>query len=448
MIFTETHIISKGDKFFKEADRVSFLSKNLYNCALYSVKQEFIKTSVEKMSGLTSHAVYKNYHVIRKEFQGQVDYIALPQKVANHTLRLLDKNWRSFFTAIKDWKKHPEKYLGMPGMPGYLHIEEGRYTVSYERGAISTKELKKGLVKLSGTKIFVPFINKAHKLVSARLTPTDNNEYKLEIVYEKIKTEEEKKYELEHEKFLRTNGIIAGIDPGVNNLMAITFGKENVRPILINGRPLKSINQYYNKKRAELQEKMKKAQPKKKVETTDEKKSWRHVERVGKSTSANIKNLTANRNHKVDGFMHKATTVAIAKCVENGVGTIVVGKNNNWKQECNMGNVGNQNFISIPFAKMIDMLTYKGNAVGIKVIQTEESYSSKCSFLDLEEMKHHDKYLGKRTSRGCFKSAEGIKINADVNGSYNIIRKVAPEIFMKGVEGFAVNPLDLIQIHK
>ena len=178
-----------------------------------------------------------------------------------------------------------------------------------------------------------------------------------------------------------------------------------------------------------------------------EKEEDKKKEPKEQKTSNAIKKLTADRNHKVDGYMHKSTSVAIDECVKNNVKELIIGKNPNWKQNCNIGKKNNQNFVFIPFTKMIKMLSYKAALVGIKVTITEEAYTSKCSFLDLEEMCHHDKYLGKRTSRGCFKSATGKIINADINGSYNCIRKVVPEIFKQGIEGFAVNPVSLI-IHK
>ena len=438
MNLVETHIIKKGDKFYDEADKVSFAAKNLYNYANYLVRQEFINTSKEKEEGKREFAIYKNYHVIRRELKGQADYIVLPQKVSNHVLKMLDKSWRSFFASIKGWKVNPGKYLGRPSLPNYLDKEEGRYTVSYEKGAISRKELKNGFVKLSGTNIMIPFINKDKQLVGARIVPTSNNEYKLEIIYKEpaLKPKEE--------------GIVAGIDIGVNNLIALTFGEKEITPKLISGRPLKSMNQYYNKKKAELQEKLSKAQPnkKKKVEVVAENKEEdKKREPKEQKTSNAIKKLTADRNHKVDGYMHKSTSVAIDECVKNNVKELIIGKNPNWKQNCNIGKKNNQNFVFIPFTKMIKMLSYKAALVGIKVTITEEAYTSKCSFLDLEEMCHHDKYLGKRTSRGCFKSATGKIINADINGSYNCIRKVVPEIFKQGIEGFAVNPVSLI-IHK
>ena len=453
MNLVEKHIISPGSEFFAEAERVSFLSKNLYNYANYIVRQEFIKTSKEKELGKRTFAIYLNYHEIRKMLQGQVDYIALPQKVANHTLRLLDKAWKGFFKSIKDWKRNPSKYLGKPGLPGYLDKVEGRYLVSYEKGAISTKELKTGYVKLSGTKISVPFMNIEEKLVAARIVPTQNTEYILEIIYY-VKEEE-----------IKENGIYSGIDLGVNNLMVVTFAEKGVNPIIINGRPVKSINQYYNKKRAALQADLKKSQ-KKKIAAAEDQKKRREEEKLLKDSNGNpvtkaaeeetikiqktskaIKKLTATRNHKIEDYMHKATTVVVDILAKKGVQTLVIGKNPFWKQECNMGKKANQNFVSIPFTKMIEKLKYKNKLVGIITILNEEAYTSKCSFLDLEEMCHHDKYLGKRTSRGMFISAEGRKINADVNGSYNSIRKVVPGLFNKGIEDFAVNPVKVI-IHK
>ena len=445
MNLVERHIINKGSEFYKEADRVSLLSKNLYNFANYSIRQEFINTSKEKEEGLREFANYKNYYEMRKELAGQIDYVALPQKVANHTLRLLDKSWKSFFKSIKEWNKFPDKFLGKPGLPNYLDVEIGRYIVSYEKGAISAKELKKGFIKLSGTDISVLFINCDKKLISARIVPTKNNEYVLEIIYKCP------------EVALKTEGITAGIDIGVNNLMAIVFAEEGVAPALVNGRPLKSINQYYNKQKAMFQKKLDKAQSKKlkeleKQQTAEYQKikgqpNVKKPKKLTQSTSNAIKKLTANRNHKIEDYMHKATAATIVACEKNNVKTIIVGKNKNWKQKSKMSKKTNQSFVAIPFARMIEMLIYKARLVGIKVIAIEESYTSKCSFFDLEELCQHNNYLGKRTSRGCFKTAVGNKINADINGAYNTIRKVAPDIFKQGVEGFAVNPLNLI-IHK
>jgi IS605 OrfB family transposase len=140
--------------------------------------------------------------------------------------------------------------------------------------------------------------------------------------------------------------------------------------------------------------------------------------------------------------------------VREGVGTLVVGKNDGWKQEVNMGKRNNQNFVFIPHSRFIDMLTYKAELVAIRVIVTEEGYTSKASFLDLDELPIYDpdfdheqqtegkpRFSGKRVKRGLYLAADGRPINADVNGAYNIIRKVAPEAFAEGVEGAVVHPV-------
>lgn len=131
--------------------------------------------------------------------------------------------------------------------------------------------------------------------------------------------------------------------------------------------------------------------------------------------------------------------------VNEGIGTLVIGKNPEWKQEVNMGSRNNQNFVQIPHARFIQMLSYKAQLVGIRVLITEESYTSKCSFLDSEPIGKHERYMGKRVKRGLFRSAMGHYINADVNGAYNIIRKVAPKIF-KGVEGIVVHPTRVARV--
>jgi putative transposase len=141
--------------------------------------------------------------------------------------------------------------------------------------------------------------------------------------------------------------------------------------------------------------------------------------------------------------MHKASRFVVNHFISNGIGVVVIGKNNHWKTETNMGKINNQAFVSIPHARLIDMITYKCKLVGINIIITEESYTSKCSFIDAEEMKHQEKYLGKRAERGLFISKNKIKINADCNGSGNIIRKVIPNAFADGIEGVVVRPIKI-----
>ena len=195
-----------------------------------------------------------------------------------------------------------------------------------------------------------------------------------------------------------------------------------LNPIIINGRVLKSMNQYFNKKKAKLQ-------------------SY-----IGdKGTSNKIISLTNKRNRKISDYLHKTSKYVIEMCLLNKIGKIIIGKNKQWKQEINIGSKNNQSFVAIPHAKLIEMIRYKAKMYQIEVIITEESYTSKCSFIDNESIAKHEIYLGKRINRGLFKSSNGLKINADVNGSLNIARKVIPNFNInsieKGIQGIVVSPI-------
>ena len=163
-----------------------------------------------------------------------------------------------------------------------------------------------------------------------------------------------------------------------------------------------------------------------------------------KYCSKRILRLGFKRSRKIKHYFHHVSKFVVSYCVENNIGTIVIGKNDGWKESSNMGRINNQNFVSIPYNMLIDQIEYKSSLVGISVVRTEESYTSKCSFLDLEKVEKHEKYLGYRKSRGMFKSKKYGEINADVNGSFNIIRKVFPREFSEGIEGFVVNPVSYI----
>lgn len=226
-------------------------------------------------------------------------------------------------------------------------------------------------------------------------------------------------YEQELQQVNVNPAYYAGIDIGMNNLAALTSNKPGFQPVLVNGRPVKSVNQYYNKRKAELQ---------KQLGTTD--------------TTKRMERLTNKRNRRIDQYMHEASRWIIDHLVKEEIGILVIGKNDGWKQNSDMGKRTNQNFVSIPHARFIQMLSYKAELVGITVKLTEESYTSKASFLDLDPLpvrKPNDKikhtFSGKRVKRGLYRTADGREINADCNGSYNIIRKVAPDAFRtEGVE--------------
>jgi len=412
MKLVEKHIISKSNKDYKEIDYLSFLSKNLYNKGNYIIRQEFIKTSKEVEQGKREYAKWIRYNELQKILQNNndPDYIALPRKVSQQVLMQLDRNWSSFFDAIKEWKRMPNKFNGMPSLPKYKHKTKGRNMLTYSIQAISKKELKKSIVKLSNTNIQIK--TKHVEIHQVRIIPLKNNAYKIEIVYEK-----------EIEKRDTDKSRIASIDIGIDNLATVTSNVKEFRPLIINGRPLKSINQYFNKRKAELMSNVMKQDK-------------------TRGTSNKIEKLTIKRNNKIEDYMHKASRMIVNKLIEFNIGTLVIGKNNEWKNSINIGNMNNQNFVSIPHAKFIKMLEYKCQLVSIDVILQDESYTSKCSLLDNEDVCRHETYVGKRISRGLFRSANGIIINADVNGSGNIMRKAIPNCLMaNGIEGFVVSPL-------
>ena len=419
MLLSESHIIKQSSEqngsIYKQLDNLCFLSKNLYNAGNYIVRQEFINTSKEKEQGLKQNANWIRFNELTKLMNQNPDYIALPRKVSQQTLMNLDRSWTSFFNSIKQWKKDPSNYTGRPKLPKYKHKTKGRYILNYTSQSISKRELKNGYVKLSGTDIKIKYINNQYPLKEVRVIPR-NKSYKIEIIYEKN----------QQQLNLDKNRKIA-IDFGVNNLMTITTNQKGLSPILINGRILKSINQYYNKQVAIYQSELPK----------------------DKYTSNKIARFTNKRNEKIKYFMHVYSKDVINYCIENNIGVIIAGVNKGWKDEVNIGKVNNQNFVQIPFDKLRSYLKYKAEMVGISYIEQEESYTSKASFLNLDKIPIYKtkkekeyEFSGYRKSRGVYKiKGKKITINADVNGSYNIMRKESSDVFTDGVEGFIVIPV-------
>lgn len=414
MYFVETHKINLNHPFYNEMDDLCFKAKNLYNKANYIIRQEFISTTTLKEYGYADNAVYLNYQDIRRLLIDSDEYKLLPRKVSNQVLMKLDKNWKGFFRSIKEWVRNPQKYLGKPNLPKYLNKKTGRYGLEYELGAISQRALKKGFIKLSKTDISVPFLHKDCKLIQVRIVVITGG-YKLETIYE----QKEKERKLD-------NGRHIGADPGVNNLLTLTSDAKDYHPKIVNGRPVKSINQYYNKRLAKYQSELPK----------------------GIYSSKKIRKLTFDRNNKIENFFCKCAVLVLKECLDNNINTFIIGKNINWKQGLDIGKENNQKFHEIPFCKLFDKIKYKLAFEGITVIEAEESYTSKASFLNLDEIptykkgeENNHKFSGYRESRSWYKiKNQKPRINADVNGSYNIIRKVFPNAFADGIEGFAVIP--------
>ena len=265
--------------------------------------------------------------------------------------------------------------------------KNGRYVTVFTNQAISSKLLKQNILKLSGINTTIKIRPSIQRIKEVRIVPrVTMNTMSIEIIYE-----------VNEISLKNNNGKYASIDFGVNNLATVSFNFK--RGFIINGRPLKSINQFYNKKKATLQN----------------------------LKSNKAKSLNRKRNNKISDYLHKASRFITNQLVSNHVNTLIMGKNDGWKQDVNIGKRNNQNFVSIPFEKFIKMLSYKCRLMGINVLKINESYTSKCSFIDFEEIRHHDAYVGNRIKRGLFKSQTERLINADLNGSLNIMRKVVGE---------------------
>ena len=380
MYLVERHIIKSNNSLRKELDNVCFLSKNLYNKALYLVRQHYFSTKE-----------YLDYYKLNRLLvdSRDVDYYAIGNtKVANQTLMLLDRNFKSFFSLVK--KKKSKDYKKPIRIPRYLD-KEGRYVAVFEKNAVSKRFLKKGVIKLAN--VSNTFVTKVtiDNIVEIRVLPR-NNHHIVEVVYKK-----------EEKPLLVNNDRYAAIDLGLNNLATVSSNVE--KPFIVNGKPLKSINQRWNKHKANLQSRL-----------TSNKKSSKQIELI-----------TEKRNNRVKDYLHKSSRKVVNFLVSKKISTLVVGYNEEWKQNISIGRVNNQSFVSIPFYTFVQQLEYKCKLEGIKVVLTEESYTSKCSFLDNEQLEKKDSYLGKRVKRGLFKTNGGKLINADLNGSLNILKKVIGE---------------------
>jgi len=343
-----------------------------------------------------------------KRLQSHEAYKALPAKVSQQVLRQLADAWKAFREAKAAYEEDPSQFTGCPKLPKYKHKTEGRNMLVYTIQAISRSKcgLKGGIIKPSMLPIEVKKQQDPKQIDQVRIVPRHGH-YVVEVVHTK-----------EPVQANVDPSFCVAIDLGVTNLAAITSNRAGWVPRLVNGRRVKACNQWYNKRMKEL----KMCLPKE------------DRERVTKQ----MEQITNTRNRQINHYLHTASKRMIDFLVKEGVGTIIVGKNPLWKQETGMGKRNNQNFVQIPHARFIDMLTYKAALVGIQVEVREESYTSKASFVDLDPIPTYTPnddeehiFSGKRMGRRnrLYQTKDGRKICADVNGSYNILRKSKPDAF-------------------
>jgi putative transposase len=389
----ERHIIIKD----KAIERNCFLAARLYNFCNYHLRMAFFgkmqKIKEYEMTGLLA------------EFK-QDDYKALPAQSSQQIVKLLYKNWKSFWKAKKEFEKYPDKFTGKPKPPKYK--DKTGFGICIFTNQIAN--LKDGFIHFPKRTGLNPIQTKVEKFAQVRLIPKATC-FVVEIVYEKQEVGNEN---LKQENFL-------ALDLGLNNF-ATSINNVGLPPFIINGKVLKSVNQMFNKTKAVL------------------------MSFVGnRGTSGRIKKFTHYRNNFIEDKLHKISRFIVDYCVENDIGTIIIGHNKGWKDSINIGKKNNQKFVCLPHSKLIDKITYKAMLDGIKVVENEESYTSKIDHLAYEPLKKQENYLGKRVKRGLFQSSTGKLLNADVNGSAGIARKVFGDSVITQIigSGLAFNPIKL-----
>ena len=386
----ERHII-KDNRF----EDVCCKSGLLYNYVLYNIRQ-----------GIFSQDYLKEYEFSTKLCkENQFDFRQLPSSISQQVVGQVFKSIKSWMKLKKDFEKNPSKYNNhRPHLPKYKKGKKQNMVVF----TTSACRIKDGYIHFVKDIIDPIKTNIGEsKLCQVRIIPQSTC-YVVEVIYEK----KEQDFNLNKDNIL-------SIDLGLNNLCTC-ISNAGIKPFIVNGRFIKSFNQWYNKKRSKL------------------------MSLIGNmGTSRRINNMTCYRNCWISDKIHKISRFIVNYCIENNIGTVVIGLNKGWKQGINLGKKTNQKFVEIPFSILIDKIVYKSKLIGINVITHEESYTSKIDHLSLESLKKQDTYLGKRKLRGLFQSSVGKLLNADINGAIGIGRKVFGDSFVERIigSGLAFNPI-------
>ena len=389
----ERHWIKEGHELYSICDDLTFKAKNLYNAGLYHIRQSIFERNKfqeeEKPSVLSWIELVSQF---RKEKQS--DMLELPSKVSTNILKTLGSSISSYYQLLKCY--HDKSNLSVtskPQLPRYLHKTEGRSVVEFTNQTISKKRGLNGELILCPKDFNLVIPTKVKTPKSVRIVPKLKS-FVIEVIYE-IEVSP-----------LKQTGNYAAIDLGIDNLASITFS-DGTNPLVVKGAQLKSINQGYNRLIAKAKSKLP----------------------ANQKTSQGIHRLWRNRELKLQSELHKVTSFLSLYFDEMAIEKVFVGKNQGWKQEIFLGKKTNQTFTQIPFTTFISQLTYKCSARGIEVVEQEESYTSKASFVDQDEIPTYGKgnekfaFSGKRVSRGMYRTKNGFLLNADVNGSYNILVK-------------------------
>ena len=377
-------------KEFRNLKYLSHIAKNLTNEAIYNIRQYYFNKKK-----------YLSYSENYKMLKNSENYKKLNSNMAQQILKEVDGSFKSFFGLLKlakngqyDNKKIKlPKYFAKDGFTtlviGFVRLKDDMLIVPYSNSFKKTHQ---------EVKIKLPPVLKGKKIKEIRIIPKQHSRY-FEIQY--IYKVEEVQRELNKNNAL-------GIDLGIDNLC--TCVTNTGVSFIIDGRKLKSINQYYNKTNAKLQS----IKDKQKIERT----------------TLRQKRIARKRNNRIEDYLSKAARIIVNYCLNNDIGRIVLGYNEDFQRKSNIGSINNQNFVNIPYGKLRDKLIYLCKLYGIEFKLQEESYTSKASFFDGDEISIYDKenqkeyiFSGKRIKRGLYQTSAGKLINADCNGALNILRK-------------------------
>ena len=388
IILTQKNRLKLSSKKLEIVKQLSYYSARLYNVGLYSVKQYYFNNNA-----YLNYA--KNYH----ECKANENYKLLLSDTSQQILRIVDRNFKSFFGLLK--LKTQGKYTEKVRIPHYKKQDELMNITIQGRSA----RIRKGYVIIGLSKAFkakhnppfnelkfkLPKNITVDKLQEVRILPIFNGlEFDIEFVYKK-----------EFEPISVDKNNYLSIDMGLDNF-ATCFNSNDGSSFIIDGRYIKSINRHYNKQKAYYQS---------------------ILDRQNIKVSKKMLNLSHKRYNKINNYFNLAVKYITDYAISKNIGSIVIGDFSDIKQNINTGKKNNQNFVNIPYGIFKRKLQSKCEQLGINYHLQDESYTSKCSFLDNEPVKKHDTYKGKRVKRGLFRTSQGYLINADVNGSANILVK-------------------------
>ena len=389
----ERHWIKENHELYSICDELTFKAKNLYNAGLYQIRQSFFE--VGRSKGKENYRI-PSWMTLTSNFRKdkQDDMLALPSKVSAAILKSLGDAMSSHYQVMKRfYDKSNTSVTRKPQLPKYLHKVDGRYVVEFINQTISKKRGENGEVIICPKSLNLVIPTKVDKPKCVRIVPK-LGVFIIEVIYE-----------IEEKPLKHTNNF-AAIDLGINNLASVTFSN-GVNPLLVNGKKIKSINQGYNRLISRAQSKLP----------------------VNQRTSKHIHRLWRNRETKLQNELHNITSFLSQYFDEMCIEKVFIGKNIGWKNNVSMGKKTNQKFVQVPFNTFISQLRYKCLLKGIEVIEQEESYTSKASFVDTDDIPvygnidYEPQFSGRRIHRGLYETKDGFRLNADINGSYNILVK-------------------------